>query len=243
MRYSVRICEVLEFVSPGHYPMRYALHRVQSTGNRGWICAFLQEPAYVSRPARQTRAKKHATRTTPGSYAALRISNSTLAFRPPRHPSSCGSRWPRAPQETTRRTVKDDWPDSHPADLRSRHAILWSEKLLAHQTSKTQFYKKESSRPEKNTPVFSSAISFQPFPPPSIPVPSVRTTPAPTSNRLLRLSASPQPPHAQCLNTSTRPSPHSALHSLAFPLSRVLDPTYLVLSLPLSWPFPSCPPS
>lgn len=50
---------------------------------------------------------------------------------------------PGPPPETTRRTVKDDWPNSHPADLRSRHAIL----LGARETRKTQFYKKESSGP------------------------------------------------------------------------------------------------
>lgn len=119
--------------------------------------------------------------------------------------------WP--PPETTRRTVKDDWPNSHPADLRSRHAIL----LGASRDQEDPILQERVIRTWKQIlGLFSSAISLQHAHAHSLPLLhccATRITHPHEPPRLARLSASPQPPHAQvseCLNTGTR-SPRSSL--------------------------------
>lgn len=170
--------------------------------------------------------------------APLRISNSTLAVRPPRHPSSCGSRWPRAPPETTRRTVKDDWPSSHPADLRSRHAILLGAR---ERPARPNFTRKSHQDLETNPRAFSSHLLYHsntptPTPTSSSPFCATRITHPQRPPRLFgsRLPRSP-------LTLSARVSEHRhKISSLLAPRSPVLGLVIpralpLIIGRKLSW--------
>jgi hypothetical protein len=181
-------------------------------GNRGWLCPSYKnqrEPVpqahHLLFPPSPTLGQlrlepSNASQTTPVSYASHLqlhpcIPSSTA-------PSSCGSRWPQGPPETTRRTVKDDWPHSHPADLRSRHAIHCERE----RPGRPNFTRKSHQDLEEKKHSDFLICYIIPTRPRPLPPCAIRTTHHPhRPARLLRLSASPQPPHAQCLNTGTGP--------------------------------------